>query len=114
MGRGASSPAPFCMLRLPPDLLARYDIGDLLGEGGMGTVYRARHRELGVDVAVKVLKSLAADDVGRFRREAQILASLEHPNLVKVFDAGLDGDVPFLVTELVVAETLHDRQRRAP
>ena len=79
-----------------PDLAGtRYELGEPLGRGGMGVVYRARDRELGRDVALKVLPLAAAGDAAaaeRLRREARILARLEHPGIVPVHDLGLLAD----------------------
>jgi serine/threonine protein kinase len=68
--------------------LGHYEIGDKLGEGGMGAVYRARDRRLGRDVAIKVLPTefaSAPDRLARFEREAQVLASLNHPNVATLY-----------------------------
>jgi serine/threonine protein kinase len=69
---------------------ARYEIGELIGEGGMGSVYLARDHELGRDVALKVLRegTPSLDERERIIREARILASLEHPGIVPVHDVG--------------------------
>ena len=79
----------------------RYALGDLLGEGGMGRVYRARDAELERDVAVKVLR-FSGDGawVERFRQEARVIASLEHPGIVPVHDAGIlsDGRAFYVMT----------------
>lgn len=75
-----------------PVLAGRYLLGEILGRGGMGTVYAALDQLLGRQVAVKVLEVAAADPAGtaRFHREAQALAALEHPNVVTVHDFGTD------------------------
>jgi serine/threonine protein kinase len=87
-----------------PDAGARYEVGTLLGRGGMGAVYAARDRVLGRDVAIKVL-ALAADGPGdgeRLAREARLLARLEHPGIVTVHDVGTLADGrPFYVMRLV-------------
>ncbi|HMB55017.1 MAG TPA: serine/threonine-protein kinase [Thermoanaerobaculia bacterium] len=73
----------------------RYEVGERLGRGGMGVVYRAHDRQLGRDVALKVLPLAADGDRGaaeRLRREARILARLEHPGIVPVHDLGLLAD----------------------
>src|SRR5262245_25191823 len=97
--------------------IGTYEIVELLGSGGMGEVYRARDSRLKRDVAIKVLRpEFAADEqrVSRFRREAQILASLNHPHIGAIYDfENVDG-LPFLVLELVEGETLADRIARAP
>jgi hypothetical protein len=82
---------------------------ELIGPGGMGTVYKARHRELGRPVAVKVLNA-GLDESGafgeRFVREARTLASLDHPNIVRVYDFGHREGVFYLIMELVDGVTL--------
>jgi serine/threonine protein kinase len=89
----------------------RYEIGDLIGEGGMGSVYLARDRELGRDVALKVLRDPAptADERERLVREARILASLEHPGIVPIHDVGTlpDGRL-FYVMKRVRGERFDD------
>jgi serine/threonine-protein kinase len=82
----------------------RYRLIEPLGEGGMATIYRAHDEQLGRDVAVKVLRPEYGRDsafVARFRQEAQAAASLNHPNVVNVFDYGTDRAGPFIVMELV-------------
>ena len=73
---------------------SRYEILDRLGQGGMGTVYRARDLSLGREVALKVLSApwIAGADAGRLLKEAQILARLEHPGIVPVHDVGTLAD----------------------
>ena len=87
----------------------RYVLGEVLGTGGMATVWRARDEVLGREVAVKVLSPQYAADPGflaRFDREARHAARLSHPRLVTVFDCGVDGTTPFIVMELVAGRTL--------
>ena len=87
----------------------RYVLREVLGTGGMATVWRARDEVLGRDVAVKVLSAQYAADPGflaRFEREARHAARLSHPRLVTVFDSGVDGQMPFIVMELVAGRTL--------
>src|SRR4030095_1926216 len=94
-----------------------YEITALLGKGGMGEVYRARDTRLKREVAIKVLPdefSRDADRVGRFQREAQGLASLNHPNIAAIYDLQEANDTRFLVLELVEGETLTDRIHRGP
>jgi len=88
-----------------------YEVVAKLGEGGMGEVYRARDAKLGRDVALKVLPpafALAADRVARFRREAQVLAALNHPNIAAIYGFEDDGPVAALVMELVDGVTLDE------
>jgi eukaryotic-like serine/threonine-protein kinase len=87
----------------------RYQLGSLLGAGGMAQVYLASDRVLERPVAVKVLSPPYAQDpvfVERFRREARAAARLSHPNIVAVFDSGSDADQHFLVMEYVAGESL--------
>lgn len=89
----------------------RYELGELLGRGGMGSVYRARDRELDRDVALKVL-TLADGDAhlaARLREEARVLARLEHPGIVPVHDVGVlpDGR-PYCAMKLVRGERLDE------
>jgi serine/threonine protein kinase len=88
-----------------------------LGEGGMGEVYRAHDPKLGRDVAIKVLPDLFSRDPersARFEREARLLASLSHPNILAIHDFGLADGVAYAVTELLEGETLRDRLRSGP
>jgi eukaryotic-like serine/threonine-protein kinase len=92
-------------------LNGRYEIQDLLGQGGMARVFRGTDQVLGRTVAVKVLSpQFARDDqfVARFRREAQAAAGLNHPNIVSVYDTGDQGDVHYIVMEYVQGRTLRD------
>jgi tRNA A-37 threonylcarbamoyl transferase component Bud32 len=90
-------------------LADRYELGPVLGEGGMARVHRGLDRQLRRHVAVKVLAPPFDRDrsfVERFRREARAAAGLGHPNIVAVFDSGSDDGTHFIVTELVEGETL--------
>jgi WD40 repeat protein/tRNA A-37 threonylcarbamoyl transferase component Bud32 len=92
-----------------PPILSRYEILEELGKGGMGVVYKARQRDTGRLVALKVIRKerLANPDMlSRFRREAQASARLAHPAIVQVLEADQDGDVPYLVMEYVAGITL--------
>jgi tetratricopeptide (TPR) repeat protein/tRNA A-37 threonylcarbamoyl transferase component Bud32 len=96
----------------PVSGFARYELLGVLGEGAMSVVHRARDRQLGRTVAVKVLReSLLSHPLvsERFTREAQALARLDHPGIVRVFDSGLDGDRAYLVMELVGGAALSKR-----
>src|SRR5215831_2004690 len=89
----------------------------LIGRGGMGEVYRARDTKLKRDVAIKILPdefSRDADRVSRFHREAEVLASLNHPNIAAIYDLQEANDERFLVLELVEGEALADRIARGP
>jgi serine/threonine protein kinase len=78
----------------------------------MGRVYRAHDSRLQRSVAIKVLHP--GQDLRRFEREARTLAALSHPNIVPIFDVGHDGDVDYLVEDLVEGESLRDVLRRGP
>ena len=89
-----------------------YEIVGLLGAGGMGEVYRARDTKLNREVAIKVLLAAVANDaerLARFSREAQLLASINHPNIAQIYGLEDAGDVRALVMELVEGPTLADR-----
>src|SRR5215831_10333378 len=88
--------------------LGFYEITALLGKGGMGEVYRARDTKLKRDVAIKILPDEFSQDasrVTRFQREAEVLASLNHPNIAAIYDLEEANDTRFLVLELVEGET---------
>lgn len=90
----------------------RYEILERIGGGGMAVVYRARCTYLNRTVAVKVLRSqFTADDefVKRFEREAQAAASLTHPNVVSVYDVGVDADIHYIVMEYVPGLSLKEK-----
>lgn len=87
----------------------RYRLDEIVGRGGMAIVWRATDLQLERNVAIKVIADVLASDptfVARFEREARIAASLNHPNLVKVFDFSAEGERPFLVMEFVAGGTL--------
>jgi serine/threonine protein kinase len=104
------------VLRAPEAPGGRYELREPVGEGGMGTVYRAWDRSLSREVALKVLRAdvAHAEAAGRLEREARILARLEHPGIVPVHDAGTltDGRV-FYVMKLVRGERLEGFARTA-
>jgi hypothetical protein len=96
----------------PGDRLGRYEIGALVGAGGMGEVYRARDPELEREVAIKVLPAELAEDptrLRRFEREAKSIARLDHPNLLAIYDVGRHDGTLYLVCELLEGQTLGDR-----
>ncbi len=97
--------------------LGHYEILEPLGAGGMGEVYRARDTELKRQVAVKVLPPhLATDEtaMARFRREAEMLAAVNHPGIATIFSIEESGGTRFLVLELIEGETLAARLNRGP
>src|SRR5215831_7904944 len=97
--------------------LGLYEILSPIGAGGMGEVYRARDTKLRRDVAVKILPdefSRDTDRVARFQREAQVLASLNHPNIAAIYDFQEANGSWFLILELIEGETLAERIARGP
>src|SRR4029079_640401 len=94
-----------------------YEIVGLLGKGGMGEVDRANDRKLQRDVAIKALPDIFADDterVARFQREAQLLASINHPNIGAIYDLQEAEGSRFLILEFIEGETLAEKLRRGP
>src|SRR5262245_9363647 len=93
--------------------IREYEIVDLLGKGGMGAVYRARHMYLEEDRAIKVIRAdyqSEEETVDRFIREARILSRLRHANLVQIFEFGtLEENVFFMVLELLQGESVQKR-----
>src|ERR1700729_3901507 len=91
------------------DKLGPYEILALVGQGGMGEVYRARDTRLKREVALKVLPAEVARDQEwrhRFEQEAPAVAALNHPNIMAIYDVGEENGVLFLVTELVDGRNL--------
>ncbi len=97
-------------------IFAGYRIEGVLGRGGMGVVYRAEQPELGRKVAIKVIAPALASDpdyLERFRRESRLAASIEHPNAIPIYEAGVaDDDMPYLVMRYVEGEDLSSLLRR--
>src|SRR6266705_2719115 len=92
--------------------LLHYEITGHLGTGGMGEVYQANDSKLGRSVAIKLLPAAFASDadrLSRFRREAQVLASLNHPNIAHIYGLEESGDTRCIVMELVDGETRQAR-----
>ncbi len=97
--------------------LGSHEITALLGKGGMGEVYLARDTKLKREVAIKILPdefSRDPDRVIRFQREAEVLASLNHPNIAAIYDLEEASGSRYLVLELVEGETLAERIHRSP
>jgi len=102
---------------MPQERLAHYTVLEKIGEGGMGVVYRAGDSKLGRDVALKVLPPSFVQDaerLARFRREAQVLAALNHPNIAAIYGLESDEERHALVLELVEGPTLEDRIEAGP
>jgi serine/threonine protein kinase len=98
-------------------LVDRYELGATLGRGGMAEVRAAHDRRLDRPVAVKLFNSAAwssPEGRARFETEAQLAASVTHPNVVVIYDVGIDGEVPFLVMECLPGTTLADEIRAGP
>ncbi len=92
--------------------LGPYELTTAIGAGGMGEVWRARDERLGRDVAVKILPASFANDaerVKRFEQEARAAGSLNHPNLVTIFDAGTDNGIAYIAMELLEGETIREK-----
>jgi len=101
----------------PGDRLGPYAIVAPIGAGGMGEVYKARDTRLNRDVAVKILPDHLARDpqaLARFRREAEAVAALSHPNVLVLYDVGEAEGFDYAVMELLEGETLRDRLSRGP
>ncbi|MFD3164825.1 protein kinase [Herpetosiphon sp. NSE202] len=105
------------MTDLTNTTLGKYTLGQPLGAGGMGAVYRSIHPQLGRAVAIKIILGNATEDARqRFLREAQVAVQLSHSNIVRVFDVDEDKGMPFIVMELIEGPSLSDelRQGRMP
>ena len=105
----------------PSQSFGRYVVTRRLGRGGMAEVYEANDPLLNRQVAIKVIYAHLASQEGfdqRFRREAQLVASLRHPHIVQLYDFGIENEQPFMVMEYLNGGTLHDRlaqhSQRAP
>ncbi|HET6900625.1 MAG TPA: protein kinase [Vicinamibacteria bacterium] len=104
-----------------PARIGRYEVEGLLGQGGMGAVYKARDPELDRTVAIKTVSPilLSSDELRReylerFRREARAAGRLSHPNIVSVYDLGVDGDTVFFVMEYVPGVSLETILKENP
>jgi len=94
-----------------------YRVVGLIAHGGMGVVYRATDIRLGRDIALKMLAPVDVPDglrIERFLREARLTASIDHPNVVKVYDVGVFESRPYIIVELLDGETLRARMNRGP
>jgi len=99
-----------------PDQIGHYQVVRKIGEGGMGIVYAAHDRRLDRRVALKVIRDVPEDESARnrFWREARAAARVNHPNICQLYEIGEDGEVLFLVMELLEGESLADRIGRGP
>jgi len=99
----------------PLQSIGSYDLVEKIAEGGMGSIYKARHRETGQIVAVKVMSRQVAVNavlLRRFEQEFRTASQLDHPNIVRALDFGKQGDTPYLVMEYVEGESLGARLER--
>src|SRR6516162_2626076 len=97
------------MAFVPGSRLGAYELISLIGQGGMGEVYRAKDTKLGREVAIKILPDTFTHDperLARFRREAQVLAALNHPHIGAIYGLEEANSTQFLVLELVDGESL--------
>ena len=99
----------------PGTRLGQYEVQEFIGQGAMGVVYRAYHSQLERTGAVKVMQALSpdADNVARFRHEAQAIAKLRHPNIVDVYDFGEFDGTPYMIVEYIPGGSLSSRMSRA-
>lgn len=101
----------------PPSELSDYDVNRLLGQGAMADVYKARHRRLNRDVALKMFQTgrlLTSREAYRIRTEAEAMARLGHPNIVQIFEIGQKDGAPFLALELAEQGTLAQKLQKFP
>ncbi len=92
-------------------LAGRYELFERIGEGGMSVVYKAKDKLLNRFVAIKILKPQFIGDhkfIDSFRRESQAAASMSHPNIVNIYDVGREGNIHYIVMELIEGKTLSD------
>jgi serine/threonine protein kinase len=96
--------------------LGQYEVQDFIGQGAMGVVYRAYHAQLARTGAVKVMQGISpdVDSIARFRREAQAIAQMRHPNILNVFDFGEFEGTPYMIVEYVPGGSLASRMRHGP
>jgi len=112
--REATAPRPASAALQPGDRLGPYEIRDVLGSGGIGIVYRAWDGRLGRDVALKVLAAGAEATLADLEREARLLASLSHGNIVGIYDVGEDRGRRYVATELLTGVNLRRRMGGRP
>src|SRR6266851_5706902 len=100
----------------PGTRLGQYEVQELIGQGAMGVVYRAYHVPLARTGAVKVMHGIAPDpdSIARFRREAQAIAQMRHPNILNVFDFGEYQGTPYMIVEYVPGGSLAGQMKKGP
>ncbi|HYT12609.1 MAG TPA: serine/threonine-protein kinase, partial [Candidatus Nitrosopolaris sp.] len=100
----------------PGTRLGQYEVQDLIGQGSMGVVYRAYHVPLARTGAVKVMHGISPDpdSIARFRREAQAIAQMRHPNILNVFDYGEYQGTPYMIVEFVPGGSLAAQMKKGP
>ena len=100
----------------PGTKLGQYVVQEFIGEGAMGTVYRAYHEQLERTGAVKVMHAISPDkdSIARFRHEAQAIARMRHPNILNVFDFGEYDGAPYMIVEYVPGGNLAGRMSQGP
>src|SRR5437763_9701314 len=99
----------------PLTSVGSYDLVEKIAEGGMGAIYKARHRETGQVVAIKVMPPHTASNpvlLRRFEQEFRAASRLNHPNIIRALDYGDNGSTPYLVMEFVDGESLGQRIER--
>ena len=96
--------------------LGKYTLGPLLGQGGMGVVYRSVHPQLNRPIAIKVIRSNVTDPQAhqRFMREAQLVAGLVHAHIIRIFDIDVQDGQPYIVMDFVEGQSLEQRLRAGP
>jgi eukaryotic-like serine/threonine-protein kinase len=98
-------------------IVGHYRVLEKIGAGAMGEVFRARDERLGRDVALKIIRPSSGgnpDHLRRFEQEARAAAALNHPNIIAIYDMGLYGDCPYIVSELLQGKTLRQRLAEEP
>src|SRR5262249_3138822 len=113
-GAGELAPGGRAAPPVPGPDIPGYELLGLLGKGGMGCVYKARHQRLGRLVALKCLRAGGPPELERFQAEAQAVAGLQHSNIVQIFEVGEWQGEPFLSLEFVDGGTLADHLHGKP
>ena len=100
----------------PGTKLGQYEVQEFIGQGAMGTVYRAYHAQLERTGAVKVMQAITPDlaTIGRFRHEAQAIAQMRHPNILNVYDFGEFEGTPYMIVEFVAGGSLAGKMKQVP